>query len=551
MHIPTLRASSSKPRRSDELIKDQVRSCQNVDMFMQSSDRLKGTQQDLALFHRHEIEVGSLVGAGSFSEVYEITSFGTAVPSNKKSNKWSKSSAVAPDAIGTTTTTTTMDPVRRRRRNQLVAEHEDNTRDQNRYVIKQLHSKLLSDPKLFRRAVKDMATEAKIMSRLTNHPHIAHLRATAIGGTSALENGQHNSYFLVLDRLVETLEDRIVRWNQEKIAMGPSYYLDSATNDAKMDLKTNYAWQIASALDFLHQNHIIFRDLKPQNSGFKTVNPDHPEQDVVALFDFGLSRTLPAPEQANEDGLFRMSMVGTRRYMAPEIVTTRTYNAKVDTYAWGLVFYELVSQQRPYDGMQRGEHKQYICIDGKRPKLYSYYGLPAELERLIRLSWAQDVSQRVTMAEVCRVLENYLAGTIHENAVQEISTRSGPSQDASVSSLLTGQTEQTESTEESLSFEEEEGSNTNSASSSSQCSLRPAATVAISTNAIIPSDVSEARADVAETVPQAISVSASTLILQHDTRNPVAPEEQPTRRHRLTFCERITNIFRYSVRMFC
>jgi serine/threonine protein kinase len=417
-----------------------------------------------------------------------------------------------------------MEPSRRRKRQDLIEEHEKNTKDlcsgkapKTRFVIKQLHQKLLADPKLFRRAVKDLATEVSIMSIL-EHPNIAQVHATAVGGIGAMtKSGKHDSYFLVLDRLEQTLDDRIEAWNQEKIKIGPSYYLDSATNDTKMALKANYALQIASALWYLHKQRIVFRDLKPQNIGFKEVHPDHPERDVLALFDFGLSRKLPSPEKANSDGLFRMSMVGTRRYMAPEVVTSKWYDARADVYSWSLVFFELVCQARPYDGIQRGEHKQFICVEGKRPKIYSYYGFPPDLERLLRFGWAQEVSKRVTMGEVCETLEAYLSGTIHEECVRQ-NKKPTVIHDDSVSSLISYSTEQTEltlSTTNSFTLDD----------------TKPR-----------PHDSSETGAAVgADTVPQAIAVSSGSPLSSQP------PENEDGYPRRVSLCERCMGVFRGSL----
>jgi serine/threonine protein kinase len=471
--------SKRKPAQEERLVVKNddrvIASCKDVDVLPSFSP-----SGDLALFHRHEIHIGNLVGAGSFSQVYEITSFDDCLGSSSSSSKdkkkkrqrikRSKSSSRAVSAMSSSSLE--LDPMQHQRRKQLLLEQEENTHSrcsgktlQSRYVIKQLHSKLLNDPKTFRRAVRDMAMEVSIMSLLTHHPHVAHLRATAIGGTGALANGKHDSYFIILDRLVETLEDRIQQWNVDKLELGPaSYHLQSDARDAHLSLKANYAWQIASALNFLHQHNtstsIVFRDLKPQNIGFRQVHPDHPERDVLVLFDFGLSRIMPSIEQADAEGLFRMSLVGTRRYMAPEVVVTRTYNTKVDVYSWALVFFEMVAQQRPYDNMQRTEHKQHVCVDGKRPKLYGYYGLTPELEKLIRLSWAQDVGKRLSMDSVCHVLEDYLTGTIHENAVlamEHAAVETSVVDTKSVSSIVSGVTEQTMSTtSNSFRLEEEE-----------------------------------------------------------------------------------------------
>ena len=65
-------------------------------------------------------------------------------------------------------------------------------------------------------------------------------------------------------------------------------------------------------MSYLHQQQIIFRDLKPTNIGFD-VRGD------VKLFDFGLARFVSS-EDEGDAGLntYNISGVGTPRYMAPE-----------------------------------------------------------------------------------------------------------------------------------------------------------------------------------------------------------------------------------------
>merc|ERR1712176_537801 len=115
--------------------------------------------------------------------------------------------------------------------------------------------------------------------------------------------------------------------------------------ETKFVLKTNYAFQLARALAYIHEHRIIYRDLKPQNIGLL----GH----TVKLFDFGLSRALPEPESvssiARENECFLMSFAGTTKYMAPEMFTTRRYNLKADVYSWSLVFYEMLTLVNPDD----------------------------------------------------------------------------------------------------------------------------------------------------------------------------------------------------------
>ena len=381
----------------------------------------------VALFHRHEIKVGELAGSGSFSQVFDI--FHIKLDPNPLQTK----SRFFPSSFTSSFSSSNkrLSSEQNQQRNSVLEEHETNMLEQikgqsphARYVLKALDPKLLKDHRLFRRAVRDMDTEATLMRQL-DHSHIVSLRGVSFSDANSLleaNDGTCDSFFLILDRLHETLDDRMTRWNQEKEQQGPSFYTDMTAIQNRLALKVNYAAQIASALEYLHQKRIIFRDLKPQNIGFKTVHPNHPEEDVLAVFDFGLARKLPSPDAANEEGLFRMSMVGTRRYMAPEVVLTRTYDLKADVYSFGMIFYELISQTRPYENIQRAEHKEFICRQGKRPKIYDYYNLPLELETMLRHAWAQDLSKRLTMIEICATLKSFLKGTIHEQAVQDNNT---------------------------------------------------------------------------------------------------------------------------------
>ena len=66
--------------------------------------------------------------------------------------------------------------------------------------------------------VSDLALEAEFLASL-NHPHIMKLRGVAFDGTSGFETGP-TGYFLIIDRLFETLTDRIKRWKKSSANVG-------------------------------------------------------------------------------------------------------------------------------------------------------------------------------------------------------------------------------------------------------------------------------------------------------------------------------------------
>jgi len=89
---------------------------------------------------------------------------------------------------------------------------------------------------------------------------------------------------------------------------------------------------ICSALELCAQKNIIHRDIKPENIFISSFGS-------FKLGDFGIAREM---EKTNSS----MSTKGTFNYMAPEITTSRNYDATVDIYSLGLVLYKLLNNNR-------------------------------------------------------------------------------------------------------------------------------------------------------------------------------------------------------------
>ena len=98
---------------------------------------------------------------------------------------------------------------------------------------------------------------------------------------------------------------------------------------------------IAAGVAYLHDRGIVHRDLKPAN----IFNDDG----VVKIGDYGLSKFISASRRSGQT-----ESVGTVHYMAPEIANGR-YGKEIDLYALGVILYELLSGQVPFEGESVGE----------------------------------------------------------------------------------------------------------------------------------------------------------------------------------------------------
>lgn len=326
------------------------------------------------LFDKKELRLGKLVGSGGFSDVYEVVGF---EPRKELNYKYGDHQVA----------------VRR-----YYEEHASKN-GKSKYVVKHLKHKTTHDASKFCMAAADLCVEAQFLSSLS-HKNILKLRGWSRGGVEGYAGGNHDGYFLILDRLSETLGERIESWKKAKMSRSIEYSFSqlSLENDETAQLlsRTRIAHQIASALEYLHEKNIVFRDLKPNNVGFD-------EHGTVKLFDFGLSRELPK-DCTNVNDVYKMSgKIGTVRYMAPEVALSKQYNQKVDTYSWAVMFWSCLTLEKPYADMGRATHLQLVCRLGQRPQMSEEW--PVSIQRLLTRAWAQDMYTRLTMVEVSAYLE--------------------------------------------------------------------------------------------------------------------------------------------------
>lgn len=106
---------------------------------------------------------------------------------------------------------------------------------------------------------------------------------------------------------------------------------------------------IADALDFVHREGFVHRDVKPANILFDSHGNSY-------LSDFGVAKVLSDASSRDQSTALTGTglVVGTPEYMAPELVLGEAFDGRVDQYALAVTVFEILAGQRPISGNSAG-----------------------------------------------------------------------------------------------------------------------------------------------------------------------------------------------------
>ncbi|HVJ92053.1 MAG TPA: serine/threonine-protein kinase [Labilithrix sp.] len=156
--------------------------------------------------------------------------------------------------------------------------------------------------------------------------------------------------------------------------------------------------QVAKALSKVHAAGLLHRDIKPDN----IFVCDGEEDTFVKLLDFGIAKSSSA---AQGDGILdgetkTGQIVGTPYYMSPEQVTAqKSIDHRSDLWSLGVVAYEALTGQRPYDGPSFGALAVKIAT-GAPPKPSAVKpSLPEAVDRWFEKACAREAADRFSSAK--------------------------------------------------------------------------------------------------------------------------------------------------------
>ena len=170
--------------------------------------------------------------------------------------------------------------------------------------------------------LKDVRGEIACLRALQGHPHIVRL----------------------LDHFDDTNkngDDRTISLVLELAAHGDLLSYVTAHGPLSEAAAKHIALQLLDALDAMHAQGIVHRDLKLENILVTAMDPKAPWKLTVQVADFGFATSCrhPLTRQCGTDG-----------YMAPEMCRKQAYGASIDVFSLGVVVHAMLLHRLPFDG---------------------------------------------------------------------------------------------------------------------------------------------------------------------------------------------------------
>lgn len=244
----------------------------------------------------------------------------------------------------------------------------NDTRLDRRVAIKVLPPEFVSDPERLARFQR----EAKALAAL-NHPNIV----TIFGVEHAA--GQH---FLIM----ELVEGQTLKKLIPSSGCNIKEFFEIAT-------------ALAEALNAANERGITHRDVKPENVIVTTSGR-------VKMLDFGLAKpsgdnTLASTmKDSDHDEITRDgAILGTVPYMSPEQVRGEVADHRSDIFSLGIIFYEMLTGRRPFQGESPAQLISAILRDTPSSVTQLRTGVPRHLGRIVRQCLEKDPRKRFQTAQ--------------------------------------------------------------------------------------------------------------------------------------------------------
>jgi serine/threonine protein kinase len=153
----------------------------------------------------------------------------------------------------------------------------------------------------------------------------------------------------------------------------------------------DYGIQIARGLAAAHEKGIVHRDLKPENLFVQ-------RSGHVKILDFGLAKLMSVSSGFIEGNSDEGVVMGTVGYMSPEQVLGQPVDHRTDIFAFGAVFFEMLTGQRAFKKATAAETMNAILTEDPSDSSQLASNVPPALQRIVRRCLEKNREQRFQSA---------------------------------------------------------------------------------------------------------------------------------------------------------
>ena len=156
---------------------------------------------------------------------------------------------------------------------------------------------------------------------------------------------------------------------------------------------TEIALGIVDGLIYVHSQHVIHRDIKPQN-----ILMFGPEGDMIPkIADFGVSKVI-------ETTIKTRTKVGHEIYMAPEVKMFAPYGLPADIFSLAITLFEMFNKQLISESSDEMRRFVFMVHGGRIGEIPQSCKVPVYLLLMIKRGWAYNPDNRPTLSEYYSVL---------------------------------------------------------------------------------------------------------------------------------------------------
>lgn len=186
-----------------------------------------------------------------------------------------------------------------------------------------------------------------------------------------------------------------------------SYLHNQQPFPLSLKLVIGMALDIARGMEYLHSQGVTHRDLKSENLVIA-------DDLCVKVTDFGVACFESEASVVTDD-------VGTYRWMAPEMISSKHFSRKADVYSFGIVLWELLTGHVPFEDLSPVQAAFAVVHKHARPSIP--VNCPSAVAHLMHQCWSTDPDKRPEFSTVVEVLEEMQEAVLLERNMSILQRR--------------------------------------------------------------------------------------------------------------------------------